>query len=152
MKYQIKKEHHGQFNPTWVNVIDGKVTKVTLKEANDEPLKYALMGMAHLYNDSEKLIEEAKKRQKKVIPVAVDMNTVRRGTAFNPESNVKKSAVSAFKEKQELNLLRISKRKNLAMQEPVKIIKEAVLSAKEQAKKDEAKAKKSKELEGKTNQ
>lgn len=148
MNYRIKKEHHGQFNPAWVTVINGKVTKVTLKEANENPLQYALTNMAHLYENSDKLIKEAKKRQKKVIPVAVDMNALRRGTAFNPETNAKKSAVAAFKEKQELNLLRISKRKGLAMQEPVKVEK----LAKEQSKKDEAKAKKAKELEGKTNQ
>ena len=142
MSHKIKKEHLGQFNPAWVTVIDGKVTKVTLKEANENPLKYALTNMAHLYEDSEKLIEEAKRRQKKVVAEKVDMNKVTRGTSFNPENNTKKSAIDAFKEKRELSLFRIAKRKNLAMQEPVKVDK----LAKEQSKKDEAKAKKAKEL------
>ena len=57
MSYKIKKEHHGQFNHAWVTVIDGKTTKITLKEANENPLKYGLTNIAHLYENSEAFIK-----------------------------------------------------------------------------------------------
>ncbi len=141
MSYKIKKEHHGQFNPVWVTVIDRKTTKITLKEANENPLKYGLTNIAHLYENSEALIKEAKIRQKKVVPVKVDMNTVRRGTSFNQKETMK-NVVSAFKEKQEMALFKIAKRKGLAVQEP------KTIADKEAENKEAQKQKKAKELKG----
>lgn len=141
MSYKIKKEHEAQFNPAWVTVINGKVTKITLKEANENPLRYALTNIAHLYENSEALIKEAKARQKKVVPVKVDMNAVRRGTSFN-QKETKKNLILAFKEKQELGLMKIAKRKNLPFQE-AKIVDKQV------SKKEAAKQKKAKELANK---
>lgn len=132
MKGVIKKEFLGSFNPTTQTVIGGKVVKITLKQAQTEAEKWVNTGFGVMYEDLEKLKEEAKKRVKKVISTKLDMNKVTRGNVFDPENNPKKQAIAAFREKQLKAIEKFAKRNQT---NPHKV---EVLDAKEIAKKNKA--------------
>jgi hypothetical protein len=110
MKGQIKAEYQDKFNPTVGFILNGKKTKVTLKEAETQAEKYVFSPIAMYYEDLEKLQKEANVRAKKVVFTKLDMSKVTRGTAFDPSTNVKKVAIDEFKEKQKQSLATFARR------------------------------------------
>jgi len=110
MKGTIKAEYKHKFNPTVSIIVGGNPVKVTLKEAETKAEKFAFTPLSIFYENLSNIQQEAKQRSKKVVPIKIDMNNVKRGDAFDPSKNVLVAEISAFREKQEENFIKFSRR------------------------------------------
>ncbi len=138
MSYKVKAELKNKFNPYITTVINGKVERVSVKDLETKPEKYAKTHLISFYQDAESI---KKRLQKSIVKSAkvLNMDNVSRGDIFNKKFQIAKS-IELMERKSALKRDRLKKR---FAEDQKAEAKEA--KAKKAAESKEAKAKKAAE-------
>lgn len=112
MKAKIQEKHRSKFTPFYKTVIGGVVTKVTLKDAEENAHNYINTPIGVLYEDWKAVKEKVAKRQPKKEFEKLDMqNADSLGDLFDKEKrNSKSKEIEKFLAAQKKRRARLEKK------------------------------------------